>query len=264
MMKTQWYTDHINSKKVALPIKVYPPLMLDKESAFREYDRLYEVFCTLYKSMMRFYIEEKDHDIPLAESITLEFLSKVNDEYLSLCDTVQEYNDEEMRRMCALDTSDLKTFIATLHRAKKIEVQWQSDGTSFRILGIKAIDKTKNSDSLNSDGGVNDMLFNDIVSKLDGLETKLTPSHRKWAQYQKVISECVAERMYFDTDVRTIKKELAKKCRNLYDLIMSEPECLPKTQNQSDEAVSMLVRILDINISEEEKGRLKELIQGKK
>lgn len=251
----QEYEKYIKDKKPSLPIKLHPLLMCDKDTAIAEYDRLYDILKEPYVRVYASNQSKEEAD---------RFIKSIIDGYIDLWVDVQEYNDKETRRMCADDTSELKNFMATLGRAKRMELQWESDGVHFRITEIKVLDNTKNSDALNADGGVNEMLFADIVSRLTGQATKLTPSHMRWREYQKVISECVEKRLYFDTDMRTAKREIAMKCRALYDSLMNNPECLSKSHNHSDEAVKLLVRILGISISKEEEGRFKDLIQGKK
>ena len=260
------YEMHINSKRVPIRIddkealitiliKIHPLLMRDKDIAIAEYDRLYDILKDPY---VRVYVSKQ------SKEEADRFIKSIIDEYIDLWVDVQEYNDEEARRMCADDTSELKNFISTLGRAKKMELQWESDGASFRITEIKVLDNTKNSDALNADGGINEMLFADIVSRLTMQATRLTPSHKRWREYQKVISECVEKRLYFDTDMRTAKREMAIKCRSLYNLLMNNPECLSISHNQSDEAVKLLVRILGISLLKGEEDRFKDLIQGKK
>ena len=253
------YETYIKSKNIALPIKIHPQLMFEKDAtidaAIAEYDRLYDI---LKEPYTRVFVNKQSKDV------ADRFIKSIIDEYLNLFMDVREYNDIEIRRLCADDTSELKNFISTLGRAKRMELQWESDGVCFRITEIKVLDNTKNSDVLNADSGVNEMLFADIVSRLTVQATRLTPSHKQWREYQKAISECVKKRLYFDTDIRTAKKEIAMKCRALYDLLMNNPECLSKSHNQSNEAVKLLVRILGISISEGEEDRFKDLIQGKK
>lgn len=251
----QEYEKYIKDKKPSLPIKLHPLLMCNKDTAIEEYDRLYDILKEPYVRVYASNQSKEEAD---------RFIKSIIDGYIDLWVDVQEYNDKETRRMCADDTSELKNFMATLGRAKRMELQWESDGVHFRITEIKVLDNTKNSDALNADGGVNEMLFADIVSRLTGQATRLTPSHMRWREYQKVISECVEKRLYFDTDMRTAKREIAMKCRALYDSLMNNPECLSKSHNHSDEAVKLLVRILGISISKEEEGRFKDLIQGKK
>lgn len=254
------YEKYIKDKRPSLPIKIHPLLMCNeedkaKDTAIAEYDRLYDILKEPYVRVYASNQSKEEAD---------RFIKSIIAEYVDLWESVREYNDIEVRRLYADDTSELKNFISTLGRAKRMELQWESDGVCFRITEIKVLDNAKNSDVLNADSGVNEMLFADIVLRLTVQATRLTPSHKQWREYQKVISECVKKSLYFDTDIRTAKKELAMKCRALYDSLMNNPECLSKSHNQSDEAVKLLIRILGISISEGEEDRFKDLIQGKK
>ena len=205
------YESHIKAKSVALPIKIHPLLMCDKDTAIAEYDRLYEILIKPYCKIC-----ERDGK----DGADL-FIRKVVSMYIDLWTDAREYNDIETRSMCANDTSRLKNFKATLSRAKRIEIEWESDGTHFIISEIKVIDSTKNTDSIRVEGGLNEKLFYDIVLGLSHQVTKLTPSHRMWNEYRRVISENIDKRLYFETDIRTANKEIAIKCRDLYKLLLN-------------------------------------------
>lgn len=249
-----WYAEHIKSKEVALPIKIHPLLMCGCDKAIAEYDRLYEILIKPYCKIF-----ERD-----GKDGADMFVRKVVSMYIDLWIDVREYNDIETRSTCANDTSRLKNFKATLSRAKRIEIEWESDGTHFSISEIKVIDSTKNTDSLRVEGGLNEKLLYDIVLGLSHQVTKLTPSHRMWNEYRKVISENIDKRLYFETDTRTANKEIAIKCRDLYRILLDYFEKQNGIHLPSDDAVNMTIRILGLNIDANYVDRFKRLIQGEK
>lgn len=218
------------------------------DDAKNEYERVYSIMRDIY-----------------ARTGSIEFVLDIYTQYHNLYEAVKEYNDIEYRKILADDTSNLKNFLATLSRAEKINITWdETDGVNYRILEIRAVDKSNNSDSIAWDNGINELLLNDVVKEFDRTYSRLTKMHPKWSQCKNIIANAVRGRLFYDTDIRTASKTIAIKCRDLYRLLLEYYEKQNGIHLPSDDAVNMTIRILGLKMDVGYIDRFKRLIQGEK
>lgn len=218
------------------------------DNAKREYERVYSIMGDIY-----------------AKTDSIELVLNIYTQYFNLYEAVREYNDIEYRKILADDTSNLKNFLATLSRAEKINITWdETDGVNYRILEIRAIDKSNNSDSIAWDNGINELLLNDVVKEFDRTYSRLTKKHPRWSQCRNIIADAIRGRLFYDTDIRTASKTIAIKCRELYRLLLEYYEKQNGRHLPSDDAVNMTIRILGLKMDVGYIDRFKRLIQGEK
>ena len=235
--RPDWYQEHINKKKIALtedlkielPIRIHPLLMLDKDGAIAEYDRLYNILAEPYKLRYRYAIETEDlklHSKEVADKFICEIISM----YMDLWLDVREYNDIDVRSACADDSKQLTHYVNIVDRAEEIQINFDEDGR-MSVVFVKDDNghRVSLSRGYSSDMqmGVNDNILNDITTGLgtilsvDGVDNiTLGKKNKRWCDIKDILKDAVSNRVFYDPDVRSLTSEISLKCKPLYAFIV--------------------------------------------
>lgn len=246
------YEKHIKSKEVALPIKIHPLLMCDKDTAMAEYDRLYDILKEPYESMRKGKEKEQydklikyvsEHEARMdSTQYALEcagrFARIVIDVYLDTWIDIKRINEEEYIGISE-DVQDIKHIISALHNAKYIKILQDSND---RICAVRICGKSNNVDtiargrffgrtSMDKDSKdyieswesektemLNDRLLNDILTRIENasgtnVRETITPKHRNWDIYVNSVEYCLTERLNYWIEHKKSRYDIRKEKR---------------------------------------------------
>lgn len=251
---------------VAIPIKIHPLLMCDKDTAIAEYDRLYDILKEPYARVYASNQSKEEAD---------RFIKSIIDEYIDLWTDVREYNDIETRSMLADDSKKLTHYANVVKRAERIDIELDEDE---RICKIFVKDDNNHRVCLSREydpdpektmtEGVNDRLFNDIADginqhiRTDGLTyVPIRENNKNWDAIKRVIEDAVRKRIYFDTRIKSLTGEMALKCKPLYIFIAEHRKAFNlNSKKYAYDVGDWIKEILSLNI---DTIRMVEKIQGK-
>ena len=278
-VRPDWYQEHINKKKIALtedlgielPIRIHPLLMLDKDGAIAEYDRLYSILAEPYKLRYRYAIETEKLNALHSKEVADKFICDIISMYMDLWIDVREYNDMDFRSTCAEDSKQLTHYVNIVDRAEEIQINFDEDG---RISVVFVKDDNGHRVSLSREYssdmqmGVNDNILNDITTGLrailsaDGVDRiTLGKKNKRWDEIQCILKSAVSKRVFYDPDVRSQTSDISLKCKPLYAFIVKNRVLFGITEKRYSHKVGEIVKdILSLKIDTR---RMVDKIQGK-